>query len=364
MATIVEHQVNRVGLAEEAQWHGVLGKDSHFDGVFVYAVRSTGVYCRPSCPSRKPAREQVVFFPIPELAEAEGFRPCKRCEPHQAAAPDPQLEMVRETCRILQESPEPSPTLSQLGHQVGCSPYHLQRVFKRITGLTPRQYADAHRWKNLKANLKNGHSVTHALYEAGYGSSSRLYESASSELGMTPGDYRRGGTGLSITYTVLVSPLGWVLIAATQRGVCAVSLGDHEEALVEELRGEFPQAEIKRDDQGLGKWAYEVVEHLTNRVPGMEVPLDIRATAFQRLVWEELQRVPRGETRSYSQIARAIGRPTAARAVAQACSKNPVAVIIPCHRVLREDGGLGGYRWGLSRKQALLNQEGVSSTGP
>jgi AraC family transcriptional regulator of adaptative response/methylated-DNA-[protein]-cysteine methyltransferase len=363
MTTMLEHQVNHLSFAEEAQWHAVQDRDSHFDGVFVYAVRSTGIYCRPSCPSRKPAREQVVFFPIPELAETEGFRPCKRCEPHHAAAPDPQAEMVRETCRLLRESPEPPPTLSQLGRQVGCSPYHLQRVFKRIMGLTPRQYADARRWKNLKANLKNGHSVTHALYEAGYGSSSRLYESASSQLGMTPGTYRRGGAGLSITYTVQTSPLGRVLIAATQRGVCTVSLGDHEEDLEGQLRGEFPQAEIKRDDEALGKWAHDVVEHLANRIPGSDVPLDIRATAFQRLVWEELQHIPPGDTRSYSQIARAIGRPTAARAVAQACSKNPVAVIIPCHRVLREDGGLGGYRWGVARKQALLSQEGVLQVG-
>jgi AraC family transcriptional regulator of adaptative response/methylated-DNA-[protein]-cysteine methyltransferase len=256
------------------------------------------------------------------------------------------------------------PSLAQLAEQVGTSPYHLQRVFKRIMGLTPHQYADACRWKNLKANLKNGQSVTHALYEAGYGSSSRLYEPASSQMGMTPGAYRRGGAGLRMTYTVLTSPLGWVLIAATQRGVCAVSLGDHEEALEEGLRGEFPQAEIQRDDEALGKWAHDVVEHLTNRVPSVDVPLDIRATAFQRLVWEELQRIPRGETRSYSQIARTIGRPKAARAVAHACSKNPVAVVIPCHRVLREDGSLGGYRWGLARKQALIAQERGLSTGP
>ena len=353
-----EHNDN-LRFSEDEQWRAVLERNPQLDGAFVYAVLSTHIYCRPSCPSRKPARQQVVFFPVPEAARTAGFRSCRRCLPDQHPSTDPQLDLVRLVCRTIMDSPDAPPSLAQLAKQVGASPYHLQKVFKRVMDLTPRQYADACRWKNLKASLKNSYSVTDALYESGYGSSSRLYEPASSRLGMTPGAYRRGGAGLRITYTVLASPLGQVLIAATQRGVCAISLGNHEEVLEEELHREFPQAEIERDDQGLGEWAQDVVERLAGRLPPKEVPLDIRATAFQRLVSEELQRIPRGETRSYSQIARAIGRPKATRAVAQACSKNPVAVVIPCHRVLREDDSLGGYRWGLARKQALLDQEGV-----
>ena len=346
-------------LSESQQWRAVLERDTHWDGDFVYAVLSTRIYCRPSCPSRKPAQNQVVFFPVPEAAKAAGFRACRRCLPDQHPSADPQLDLVRQVCQAVMDSCGTPTTLARLAEQVDTNPYHLLRVFKRIIGLTPRQFADACRWKELKTNLKNGQSVAHALYDAGYGSSSRLYEPASSQLGMTPGDYQRGGAGLKIAYTVTTSHLGRLLIAATPKGVCAVSLGDHEEALEEELRQDFPQAEIQRHDQALGEWANTVLERLAGRLPYAEVPLDIQATAFQRLVWEELQRIPRGETRSYSQIAQAIGRPKAARAVARACSKNPVAVVIPCHRVVRADNDLGGYRWGLACKQALLSLEGA-----
>jgi AraC family transcriptional regulator of adaptative response/methylated-DNA-[protein]-cysteine methyltransferase len=233
----------------------------------------------------------------------------------------------------------------------------LQRVFKEVMGITPRQYADACRLEKLKANLKNGQNVTDSLYDAGYSSSSRLYEPASIQLGMTPGAYRNGGPGLQIAYTVVDSPLGLVLVAATERGVCAISLGDDEAQLEDALRREYPASEIRREDTALHEWVQPIVQHLSGQLPHVDIPLDIRATAFERLVWEELRRIPYGASRSYSQIARAIGQPGASRAVARACSQNPVAVLVPCHRVVRQDGSMGGYKWGVARKEHLLAQE-------
>jgi AraC family transcriptional regulator of adaptative response/methylated-DNA-[protein]-cysteine methyltransferase len=357
MATTLEHQVNTNSFAEEAQWRAVLVRDPSFDGDFVYAVRSTRIYCRPSCPSRRPHREQVAFFPLPELAEQLGYRPCRRCLPHLHPSREPRLEMVRQVCQHIRESSDSLPTLAQLSAAVGASPYHMQRVFKQVMGITPRQYADACRLGKLKTNLKSGKSVTDALYEAGYGSSSRLYEQAASQLGMTPASYRNGGPGLRIAYTVVDSPLGLLLVAATERGVCAVCLGDDEAALEDALRREYPASEIHREDAPLHGWVQAIVQHLSGQLPHIEIPLDIRATAFERLVWEQLTRIPYGETRSYSQIARAIGQPRAARAVARACAQNPVAVLIPCHRVVRQDGNIGGYKWGVARKERLLAQE-------
>ena len=352
---------------EEAQWQAVLARDSHFNGAFVYAVRSTGIYCRPTCPSRKPGRQQVVFFPVPEVAELAGFRPCKRCLPRQCPSSDPHLELVRQVCGCIQENSNENsgaqPTLAQLGDKAGASPYHLQRVFKQVMGVTPHQYADACRLARLKTVIKNQGSVTDALYQAGYGSSSRLYEQASTQLGMTPGSYQRGGKGVQIAYAVTDTSLGLLLVAATQHGVCAVSLGDNEDDLTAMLRYEYSAAQVRRDDATLGQWVEAIVEHLSGRMPHIDVPLDIRATAFQRLVWEQLRRIPYGETRSYSEIAQAVGQPKSARAVAKACSKNPVAVVIPCHRVIRQDGNFAGYRWGITRKEALLAQERALSGG-
>jgi AraC family transcriptional regulator, regulatory protein of adaptative response / methylated-DNA-[protein]-cysteine methyltransferase len=359
MTTTLEHQVNHNTLAEEQKWRAVLERDASVDGEFVYAVRSTLIYCRPSCPSRRPQPEQVLFFPVPEVAEREGYRPCRRCLPHLHPSPEPRLEMVRQVCRHIEESSDNVPTLAELSTKVGASPYHLQRVFKQVMGITPRQYADACRLGKLKTNLKSGQSVTDALYDAGYGSSSRLYEQASSQLGMTPARYRNGGPGLRIGYAIVDSPLGRLLIAATERGVCAVCLGDDEAALEDALRREYPVSEIQQDDTALREWVQTILQHLSGQLPHIEVPLDIRATAFERLVWEQLTRIPRGETRSYRQIAEAIGQPSAARAVARACSHNPVAVLIPCHRVVRQDGSIGGYKWGAARKERLLAQEGA-----
>ena len=341
---------------EEEFWNAVLARDPRYDENFVYAVRSTGVYCRPTCPSRRPSREHVRFFPAAEAAEQAGFRPCRRCQ-FGAESADARLTMVQEACRAIEESLEGPPTLAELSEKIGVSPHHLQRIFKQVTGVTPRQYADERRLEQFKTGLKQGDSVTNALYDAGYGSSSRLYERAPSQLGMTPTAYQRGGAGMRIGYTIVESRLGRVLVAATERGICAVYLGESDGLLEVNLRREFPKAELGRDGAELGRWVIALLRHLDGRQPHLDLPLDVQATAFQRRVWEELQRIPYGSTRSYGEIARAIGQPKAARAVGRACATNPASVVIPCHRVVREDGGLGGYGWGLDRKKALLEQE-------
>jgi AraC family transcriptional regulator of adaptative response/methylated-DNA-[protein]-cysteine methyltransferase len=344
---------------EENYWQAVLARDSRSNGTFVYAVRSTGIYCNPSCPSRRPQRDQVIFFPVPEAAEQAGFRPCRRCRPEETAKPESQVELVRRACRYIEQSLDSPPNLAALSAQVHLSPYHLQRVFKRIMGITPRQYAEACRLGRLKAQLKDGEPVTRALYDVGYGSSSRLYERAPSQLGMTPTAYRRGGPGMHINYTIVDGPLGRLLVAATAKGVCAVSLGDNDTMLESALFSEYPAAEITRDGDGvnLSQWVNALMSHLNGQQPHIDLPLDVQATAFQWRVWQELQAIPYGSTRSYSQIAQALGQPKATRAVARACATNPVPLVIPCHRVVRENGTLGGYRWGLERKQQLLAQE-------
>ncbi|MBV9121938.1 MAG: methylated-DNA--[protein]-cysteine S-methyltransferase [Planctomycetes bacterium] len=268
-----------------------------------------------------------------------------------------QVEMVRQTCRYIEENLEEDLSLAALGGRLAISPAHLQRVFKRLTGITPRQYADACRLDRVKDGLKKRKTVTTALYEAGFGSSSRLYERAAGQLGMTPGTYQKGGRATCIRYTLAACPLGRLLLAGTDRGICAVKLGDTDAHLESLLRREYPAAEIQHDDAGLSSWLAELLEHLEGRQPHLELPLDVQATAFQWRVWQALQAIPYGSTRSYRAIARAVGQPSASRAVARACATNPVAVIIPCHRVVREDGSLGGYHWGLERKQALLDQE-------
>lgn len=342
---------------EEQYWQAVLARDSRCDGAFVYAVRSTGIYCNPSCPSRRPQREQVVFFPLPEAAEQAGFRPCQRCRPRETALRDPQVELVQRTCRYIEQHVAEPLSLGDLSMQVHLSPYHLQRVFKRIMGITPRQYAEACRLGQLKAQLKEGTPVTEALYEVGYSSSSRLYERAASQLGMTPTTYRRGGLGVHINYTIVDSPLGRLLVAATEKGICFISLGDDDAMLESALFYEYPAAEIQQDGSTFNEWVTALVNHLKGQQPHLNLPLDVQATAFQWRVWQELQAIPYGSTRSYSQVAEAIGQPNAVRAVARACATNPVAIAVPCHRVVREDGKLAGYRWGLERKKRLLEQE-------
>ncbi len=342
---------------DRRRWRIVRERDARFDGSFVYAVRSTGIYCRPSCPSRRPARPRVAFYPLPELAEREGFRPCRRCRPREAARGDPRVQRVREICRLIDSRPDERLTLAELARRSGASPHHLQRTFKRIVGITPRQYADARRIERLKARLRKGGNVTDALYEAGYGSSSRLYEGAPGRLGMTPATYRAGGRGARIAYSIVPCSMGRLLVAATPRGLCGVSLGASDAPLEAFLRQEYPAAEIRRDDAALAPLARQVLACLDGRPADSSLPLDVRATAFQWRVYEALRAIPSGATRSYGAVARSLGMPTAARAVARACATNRVAVVIPCHRVVREDGGLGGYRWGIERKAALLEAE-------
>ena len=346
---------------ETNRWQAVQTRDRLSDGGFVYAVRSTGIYCRPSCPSRRPRREQVIFFQAPDAAEREGYRACRRCHPRAAAQRSPRAKLVEDLCRYIEKSiaadPDDLLTLRALSSRAGLSLHQLERVFKRVIGITPRQYVDAQRMRRLKTQLKEGTDVTTALYDAGYGSSSRLYERAPGQLGMTPATYRRGGAGMSIGYTVVRCPLGRLLVAATPRGISAVYLGDDDARLRAELEREYPRAEIHENRNGLKKWVSTLLEHLRGREPQLDLPVDVQATAFQRRVWEELRRIPYGSTRTYSEIARAIGRPRATRAVARACATNPASVVIPCHRVIREDGNLAGYRWGVERKQSLLAHE-------
>jgi len=342
-------------------WNAVLARDASRDGSFVFAVRSTGIYCRPSCPARRPRREQVSFFQIPEAAEQAGFRACRRCHPRRARTDDPQIELVRQVCHAIDEHDEEPTTLKTLSAETGVSAHHLQRTFKEVMGITPRQYAESRRLKQFKSKVKNGSSVTDAMYDAGYGSSRGLYEKSSAHLGMTPATYGRGGRGMRIIYTIANSSLGRLLVAATERGVCSVALGDSDSDLERSLMAEYPNASIDSKDTvispSLNLWLSKVLEYLNGKTPRVDLPLDLQATAFQWRVWEELRRIPLGETRSYQEIAKAIGKPKAVRAVAGACAGNHVALVIPCHRVIREDQSLGGYRWGLERKRTLLKGE-------
>jgi AraC family transcriptional regulator of adaptative response/methylated-DNA-[protein]-cysteine methyltransferase len=345
---------------ESHRWHAVLSRDPGADGEFVYAVRSTGVYCRPSCPSRRPRREQVTFFEEPAAAELAGFRACRRCHPSSGIAPNPDLPLVRKACAYLDTHVDDAITLTTLGRVTGTPPARLHRAFRRLTGITPREYRDARRGDRLRSSLRARKRVGPSVYEAGYGSSSRVYERADRMLGMTPATYAHAGRGALIRFTIVESPLGALLIAATGRGICRIGLG-RREAIEQDFRREFAAATIERDDGALARQARLIVRHLDGRGPHIELPLDVRATAFQRRVWRELLAIPRGAVRSYAAVARAIGTPRATRAVARACATNPVALVIPCHRVVRADGGFGGYRWGDARKRRLLQLEGVSA---
>jgi AraC family transcriptional regulator of adaptative response/methylated-DNA-[protein]-cysteine methyltransferase len=356
-------------------WRAVQARDRSADGAFVYAVRSTGIYCRPSCPARKPRREQVVFFHLPEAAEQKGFRECRRCRPRTVRMRDKKIETVARVCReidahilggsALDALTDARLTLAGLSAPVGMSPHQLDRAFRSAMGITPRQYADAQRMRRLKSRLKKGDNVTTALYEAGYGSSSRLYERAPTHLGMTPAAYGRGGAGMQIRYAIVSSPFGRLLVGATERGISALYLGVSEATLRGALRKEYPRADLLPDSPAaatkktgsLGEWVGKILAHLEGQEPHLDLPTDVQATAFQRRVWEELRRIPYGTTRTYTEVARKIGQPAAIRAVARACATNPVSVVVPCHRVVRADGNLAGYRWGIDRKRALLQKE-------
>lgn len=344
------------------QWDAVVHRDASRDGEFFFAVATTGVYCRPSCPARRPRRENVSFFRRPEDAEKAGFRACLRCRPKSAVG-NPQIAVVKRICRYIEQHLDEPVTLATLGEVFGQSPFHLQRTFKKALGITPKAYADSCRMSSLKRNLQTGKNVTSALYEAGYSSSSRLYERTASQLGMTPDKYRRGAIAADIRYTCVDSPLGRMLVAATDKGICAIQFADSDEELVEGLKHEFPFANRKRDDESLRTWTVQLLSQISGQKLSRALPLDIQATAFQKRVWTHLQSLPFGATESYGQVAKAIGRPTAARAVARACASNRIAFAIPCHRVVRDDGEMGGYRWGVERKRTLLRMEQEGSRG-
>ena len=347
-------------LPPDAAWRAVLGRDRSLDGSFVYAVRTTGVYCRPSCPSRRPRRENVAFFPAAADAEREGYRACGRCGPGSSlGAAD---RAVAAAAAYLETHLDARVTLRDLGRQVGMSPFHLQRTFRRLLGVSPRAFQDARRLARFREHVRRGESVGEATYAAGYGSSRGLYESARSGLGMTPAAYRRRGAGETVRFGTVATRLGRLLVAATERGICAVSMGDDDAALERSLRGEFERARVERDDAGIGRWLDAVARQVEGE-PAAALPLDLRGTAFQLRVWKLLREIPPGETRSYGAVAAAAGDPRAARAVARACATNRVALLVPCHRVVRGGGEAGGYRWGAARKRKLLEAEAERAAG-
>lgn len=346
---------NDLGLDDDACWKAVAERRASARALFVVAVRTTRIYCRPGCPARIPKRENVEFFVSHRLAEAAGYRACKRCHPRDARRPD--LVLVRDICRALDAACDAMPTLAELGARFRKSPFHLQRTFKQITGVTPRQYGAARRLQRARTSLRSAPDVTAAIYDAGFGSASRLYEQSSHALGMTPARYRRSGEGTAISYTIASCEFGRMLVAATERGVASIDFAASDAELETTLRHEFAAAEIRRDDAGLRSAVESIIAGIGGGEPPHPVPLDVRATAFRIRVWEALRAIPRGETRSYSDIARAVGRPKAVRAVGSACATNPTPIVVPCHRVVREDGTLGGYRYGLDRKRALLERE-------
>lgn len=344
-----------IPLTDAEMWQAVTSNDAAYDGAFVYAVTTTGVFCRPSCKSRDPKPENVAYYPTPAAAQQAGFRPCKRCTP-DTSQPDDVVIRVREMCAyIAAHLDDGDLSLDHLATVFHLSPYHLQRTFRAVMGVSPKAYADSLRADRFRDHLRNGANVTDAIYAAGYGSSSRAYERDT--LGMTPSSYQSGGSDQTITYTVVPCRLGTLLVAGPERGLCAVRLGDDVAALLDELRAEFPAAALVADDGSLATATAAILDYLAGELPHLDLPLDVQATAFQRRVWDELRRIPPGETRTYGQVAAAIGEPTAARAVGNAVGQNPVALVIPCHRVIRADGKPGGYRWGVARKQSLLATE-------
>lgn len=340
--------------ADGLRWSAVLRRDRRHDGEFVFAVTSTRIFCRPSCPAKRARRDRVRFFDTGGEAQAAGFRACKRCKPTDAAAPDARRTLVAKVKAALGDGAALS--LEALAKRVGVSPWHLQRTFKQATGLSPKQYAAASRLATLKTKLQDGAPVTDAIYDAGYGSSSRAYAATKDRLGMTPSSYRKGGRGQRLTWATAASPLGRMLVASTEQGVAAIYFGDKDAGLVEMLRREYPEAELVRDAGAHAEWVEEVASRVKGRLT-RDVPVDIQATAFQWRVFEALKKIPSGETRTYGEIAAAIGAPGAARAVGRACATNNVAVVIPCHRAVGASGALTGYRWGVERKKALLASE-------
>ena len=340
----------------DPRWAAIVARDPGADGQFYYGVRTTGVFCRPSCPSRRARPENVTFFTTREAAERAGFRACRRCRPGELSAAGRQAEWVAEACRLMEASEE-LPDLAALAAQVRVSPYHFHRTFKSVTGVTPKQYAIARRSERLRRELARGRSVTDAIYEAGYNSNGRFYAQADDVLGMTPSSFRAGGANTAMHFAVGECSLGSILVASSSRGICAILLGDDPDALMRNLQDQFPKAELIGGDTAFEQLVAKVVGFVEAPARGFDLPLDIRGTAFQQRVWQALREIPAGSTASYSDIAARIGAPKAVRAVGQACGANHIAVAIPCHRVVRTDGDLSGYRWGIERKRALLARE-------
>lgn len=342
--------------AEDPRWTAVVNRDRAADGRFYFSVETTGVYCRPSCPARRPRPENVRFYASREEAEKAGFRPCRRCRPDQASSAELQAGIIAGICRSI-DAAEEAPRIEELARRAALSPSRFHRVFKAVTGLTPKQYIVARRGERVRAQLDQSATVTAAVYDAGYNSSGRFYENSRQILGMTPSDYRRGGTRARIRFAVGECSLGSVLVAQSERGICAILLGDDPEALVRDLEDRFPNAELIGGDAAFEQLVAKVVGFVEAPRTGLDLPLDIRGTAFQKRVWQALRAIPPGATATYASIARSIGAPLSVRAVAQACAANAHAVAIPCHRVVRTDGALSGYRWGVERKRALLDRE-------
>lgn len=349
-------ELQAAATVSDPRWAAVVARDPRADGTFFYSVRTTGVYCRPSCPARHARPENVAFHASVADAQRAGFRPCRRCKPDLPSLAAQQTALVAGLCQLI-DTAEQAPTLEQLARHAQMSTWHLHRVFKSVTGLTPRAYAHAHRGRRVRAGLERGGTVTEALYEAGYGSGGRFYAEAGQLLGMTPTRYREGGAGAEIRFAIGQCSLGAILVAHSGRGVCAILLGDDPDALARDLQDRFPHANLVGGDPGFEQWVAQVVGFVEAPGLGLDLPLDVRGTAFQQRVWQALRDIPAGQTASYADIARRIGVPTAVRAVAQACGANMLAVAIPCHRVVRSDGALSGYRWGVERKRALLARE-------
>ena len=347
-------------LSDDEKWTAVNHRDDRFDGAFVFAVRSTRVYCKPSCPARRPGKQQVLFFPGAIEAERSGFQPCHRCRPSEAG-PSSKANLIDRACRYIEANLQGKLNLAILSRQVGLSPYHFQRTFKKVLGVSPREYIKARRLFRMKRFLRNGETVNDSLYNAGFSSRSRVYEDVPGGFGVNPGEFRRGGEGLQIRYSIMDSPLGRLLVAATERGVCSVCIGDSDQFVESSLAEDYPHAILSRSDEAMEECTGAFAKYFDGQHLAINLPLDVKATAFQSRVWKLIQSIPFGRTKTYSDIAKELGEPEASRAVARACATNPVALVIPCHRVVGKDGSLRGYRWGIKRKHALLKLEHIAN---
>ena len=338
-------------------WQAVQAKDARFNGTFYFAVNSTGIYCKPSCASRQPKRENVQFFASCAEAENCGFRACLRCKPQVQNVTDSKIELVIKTYKYIEINEFDNISLEYLAAQIGVNATYLQKVFKEIVGVSPKEFADNSRLEKFKLGVQKSETVTNAMYDAGFGSSRALYEKASQNLGMTPATYKKGGKGMKINYSITNCKLGKMLVAATEKGICAVTFGDDESVLGSNLKAEYPKAEITADGTNLSNYVESILQNLEGKQQRLVLPLDLQATAFQMTVWSELRKIPFGETVSYKRVAEKIGNAKAVRAVARACATNPVAIVTPCHRVVGSNGSLSGYRWGIERKKVILENE-------